>query len=145
MSPAAPRCLHPVFTWGTLAGEGPLSWALPSGSRGREGRTPAQVRGRLWRLPAGTLALELDAHGPWVQGELGEPMEPPRLRLLETLLGVEALGLAREVVPVLCRGRTVRAVTWAASPSALRLLGARPLRMGDPTRFPPAWRREVRA
>ena len=141
MSPAAPRCLHPVFAWGTLASGGPLSWALPVGPGG-QGRSPARVRGRLWRLPSGALALELDPHGTWVQGELGAPMEPERLRLVETLLGADSLGLVREVVPVLCQGRTVRAVTWGASPSSLRLMGATSLRTGDPARFPPAWKRE---
>lgn len=133
MSLREERCLHPVFVWGSLVDGAPLAWAL-SGSVAR----PARIRARLWHLSSGAVAVEVDPGAGWVHGEIHAPLLPERMRLIASVLGADNLGLQRQVVPALCEGRTVRAVTWSGKASDLRRAGATPLRMGDWSRYHPS-------
>ncbi|MEZ4238513.1 MAG: gamma-glutamylcyclotransferase family protein [Myxococcota bacterium] len=81
----------PLFVYGTL-----MAGQAQAGLLGALGRRAAQVRGALYRLPAGYPALVADDAG-WVHGELVDPPSAPVLALLDTYEGVDE-GLYRRIV-----------------------------------------------
>ena len=88
-------------------------------------RQPAQVSGRLWRLPGGRLVLDLEGEGE-VGGTLVGPVPEAALGLLDLLEGVPEGRIRRVDVHVRARGRMVPAWTWVAV--APGNLGGRPIR-----------------
>jgi len=111
----------PLFAWGPLLEEG-------------AGGTPAQVRGRLWRLPCGEIALTLDPRGAWIEGRIAPPPDPGRARVLAALAGAGARALTPRATRARLGMRAVAVVTWAGDETVLRRLGALPLRTRDPAR-----------
>jgi len=77
------------------------------------------------------VAVVADDAGTWIRGDVHPPLDDRLLRLVESVLGADMLGLERIIVPVLIDGHTVRAMTWTTNVAALRRLHAVPLAMGD--------------
>ena len=111
----------PLFAWGPLVEEG-------------EEGTPAQVRGRLWRLPSGEIALTLDPRGAWIEGRIAPSPVPGHARVLAAFAGAGAHALAPLATRARVGMRAVAVVTWAGDEAILRRMGALPLRTRDPAR-----------
>lgn len=112
---------HTVFVYGTLQG-GESQGALLRGPR-----RPAHVRGRLYHLPAGYPALQLQGDAP-VYGELAEVPDPRVLAMLDTYEGVAEGLYERVLVNAIVGLTTVRAWAWVMDDPAAR--GGRPLPSG---------------
>lgn len=80
-----------LFAYGTLK-RGQPQGALLAGTRS----TPAAIRGRLYRLPAGYPALVVDGAAGWVRGELFHDVDDRLWPLLDLYEGV-AEGLFQRI------------------------------------------------
>jgi gamma-glutamylcyclotransferase (GGCT)/AIG2-like uncharacterized protein YtfP len=131
-SAAPPTSDLPLFAYGQLLQGQPLAWAM-----GRSIPVEAQLRGRLWRLPSGTVMLSLDPRAGWILGELHAGPGPQVLTVLPDLLGTHGLepALRQARARVGMRAQLVQA--WVASDDALRRVGAHPLKSGSWRRVAP--------
>lgn len=128
----APAGTIPVFAYGQLLQGQPLAWPFA-------GSFPvaAQLRGRLWRLPSGTVLLSTDPTAGWVLGELHPQPRAATLRIVSDLL------IAPEIEPAWVElrarvGTQAKLVqVWAAPAEQLRRVGAHPLRGGNWRRMAP--------
>jgi hypothetical protein len=129
---ADPQGGLPLFAYGQILQGQPLAWAM-----GPTQPVQARLRGRLWRLPAGTVLLSLDPRAGWVLGELYTPPPTRAVSALPTLLGAPGLepGFERARARVGMRALLVQA--WAAPEDALRKAGARALKTGNWRRVAP--------
>jgi gamma-glutamylcyclotransferase (GGCT)/AIG2-like uncharacterized protein YtfP len=121
-----------MFAYGQLLQGQPLAWVLCGPAP-----TPARLRGRLWRLPSGSVLLSLDPRAGWVHGELHPEPAATALAAIPGLLACEGLEPSFQQVRVRIETRAQLVQTWAVGESQLRRCGAHPLASGDWRRIAP--------
>ena len=114
-----------LFVYGTLLVGGAYSGLIAGLAR-----RPARTRGRLYRLPAGYPAMTVDSAAGWVHGELLEADER-RLRLLDTLEGVNEGLYVREPLAISSSGRAVTAWAYTMTPAQIRQRGGVLIKSGS--------------
>jgi hypothetical protein len=130
---ATPGASHlALFAYGQLLLGQPLAWAVTGPAP-----TPARLRGRLWRLPSGSVLLSLDPRGGWVHGELHSEPAPISLQAIPGLLACEGLEPSYQQVRARIGTRAQLVQVWAADPDRLARCGAHPLASGDWRRIAP--------
>ncbi len=122
----------PLFVYGQLLSGASLGWVMAGSTP-----SPAQVRGWLWRLPAGQVLLSVDPRGVWVQGEVHDQPDPARLGMIADLLGVPGLELVPRTVRARVGMRALPVQVPAAAAESLERAGAHRLRSGDWRRIAP--------
>jgi len=123
----------PFFLCGDLLRGRPLGWIFAAAAT-----VPAQVRGRLWRLPSGAAVTQPDPAGGWIQGEVVQDPRAEQIALaLDLLCGDPQLALALHRVRARVGARAVLVQVPGATSEALGAAGATPLRTGDWVRVAP--------
>ena len=123
----APDLDLPFFVSGQFLSGQPLAWVFGRPVRPRL----AKVKGRLWRLPSGTVQFVYTSDGIWIQGDL---VSPDR-RSLELAMNIARDELELVECVALVSARAVRALTFTADPVQLKRSSGRPLRSTSWARF----------
>ena len=111
-----PHTPLPLFVYGTLLAGQPQAALL-----GALRRRPAQVRGRLFQLPAGYPALVVEGADGWVVGELVDAPPARVLALLDGYEGVDEGLFARVACEVRVGLRAERGWAYVMDPARARV------------------------